>query len=138
MRSSVYHIQFNVSNSKKSIPFYKSLLDYLGYRIVDESREHIGASNGTTDIWVVQAEPRHGKRRFHRKEIGLNHIAFRVPYKKAVDDFALRFLKPRKISPLYDSPRLFPEYSKDYYAVYFEDPDRIKLEVVYKGKRRPS
>jgi catechol 2,3-dioxygenase-like lactoylglutathione lyase family enzyme len=131
MKSSVYHILFNVSNPQKSFPFYKSFLGCLGYKLVDESPEHIGASNGTTDIWVVQTEQKYRKRGYHRKSTGLNHIAFRVPSKKAVDSFARHFLKRKKLRSLYNSPRLFPEYSKNYYAVYFEDPDRIKLEVVY-------
>jgi catechol-2,3-dioxygenase len=131
MKSSVYHIHLNVSNSKKSLPFYKGLLDYLGYRIIDESQEHIGASNATTDIWVIQAERKYKNRPFHRKEVGLNHISFRVGSKNAVDNFAQHFLGRRKIKTLYDSPRLFPQYRKGYYAVYFEEPDRIKLEVVY-------
>lgn len=134
MKSSVYHLQLNVSNSKKSLPFYKSFLGHLGYRIVDESSEHLGASNGTTDIWVIQTDEKYKKRGFHRKSAGLNHMAFRVDSKKAVDDLVRKFLKPKKIKPLYQSPCLFPEYHKDYYAVYFEDPDRIKLEVVYISK----
>ncbi|TMI54977.1 bleomycin resistance protein, partial [Candidatus Bathyarchaeota archaeon] len=28
-------------------------------------------------------------------------------------------------------PKEYPEYRKGYYAVYFEDPDRIKLEFVH-------
>jgi len=131
IKSAIYHIQINVSKAEKSLPFYKNLLTYLGYRIVDETREHIGASNGTTDIWIIRTEKNHGKRRFHRKAAGLNHIAFRVSSKKAVDDFVRWFLKREKIRTLYQSPRLFPEYGKDYYAAYFEDPDRIKLEVVH-------
>ena len=30
MKTSVYHIQINVSNAKVSLPFYKKLFDYLG------------------------------------------------------------------------------------------------------------
>jgi catechol 2,3-dioxygenase-like lactoylglutathione lyase family enzyme len=130
MKALVYHIQLNVSNARKSLPFYRDMLNWLGYRIVDESPEHIGASNGTTDLWVIEVEKKHSRKLHHRKGAGLNHIAFRVHSKKAVDDFFRKFLKPRKIKTLYQSPKLFPEYSKDYYAVYFEDPDRIKLEVV--------
>jgi hypothetical protein len=32
---------------------------------------------------------------------------------------------------LYGGPKEYPEYRKGYYAVYFEDPDRIKLEFVH-------
>ena len=40
-------------------------------------------------------------------------------------------MRPRRIAPLYDSPREYPEYRPGYYAVFFEDPDRLKLEVTY-------
>ena len=45
--------------------------------------------------------------------------------------FDKKFLNKNNIPVLYKTPKLFPEYNKDYYAVYFEDPDRIKLEVAY-------
>jgi hypothetical protein len=28
------------------------------------------------------------------------------------------------------APRLYPEYAGDYYAIFFEDPDGIRLEIV--------
>ena len=68
---------------------------------------------------------------YHRKAPGINHIAFKVSSKDEVDKFTKEFLKPNKVPTLYDTPHLFPEYSKKYYAVYFEDPDRIKLEVAF-------
>jgi hypothetical protein len=37
---------------------------------------------------------------------------------------------PNKIKVLYDGPKEYPDYSNGYYAVYFEDPDRIKLELL--------
>jgi hypothetical protein len=48
-----------------------------------------------------------------------------------VDVFVADFLRPRDIAPLYDSPREYPEYRPGYYAVFFEDPDRLKLEVAH-------
>jgi catechol 2,3-dioxygenase-like lactoylglutathione lyase family enzyme len=135
-RASVYHIQINVSNARRSLPFYRELLACLGYRVVDESPEHIGMSNGTTDMWVIRSERPYAKRKFHRKAPGLNHISFGVPSKKAVRDFTRNFLKKRRLKGLYGSPRHFPEYHKNYFAVYFEDPDGIKLEVTYLKERR--
>jgi len=32
---------------------------------------------------------------------------------------------------LYGGPKEYPEYSEGYYALYFEDPDRIKLDAVH-------
>jgi hypothetical protein len=38
---------------------------------------------------------------------------------------------PRKVPILYGGTKEWPEYEGGYYAVYFEDPDRTKLELEY-------
>lgn len=68
---------------------------------------------------------------FHRKNTGVNHMAFKVNSREDVDKFYGEFLKDRNMGTLYGSPKEFPEYAKGYYAVFFEDPDRIKLEVLF-------
>lgn len=75
--------------------------------------------------------------------MGINHIAFWAPSKSVVERFYKEYLVPKKIPTLYGGPKEY-EYRKGYYAVYFEDPDRLKLELVaapsftlsYKGVRR--
>jgi catechol 2,3-dioxygenase-like lactoylglutathione lyase family enzyme len=62
---------------------------------------------------------------------GLNHIAFHAESKESVDRFYREHLQPKKIPVLYGGPKEYPDYSKGYYAVYFEDPDRLKLELAY-------
>jgi len=131
MKSSLYHIQLNISDAKVSLPFYKDLLGYLGYRIVDESEEHIGAYNGSFTFWIIETEKKYKDDSFHRKSTGINHFALRVSSKEEVDQFVNEFLEPRNIKALYNGPKEHPEYKDGYYAVFFEDPDRIKLEVVY-------
>ena len=61
----------------------------------------------------------------------MNHVAFRVGGRADVDRFGEEFLKARGIAALYGGPREYPEYRPGYYAVFFEDPDRLKFEVVY-------
>lgn len=131
MKASLYHIQINVHDAKVSLPFYKKLFAYFEYKIIDESEEHIGVSNGTTDFWIIQTGDAHKDKNFHRKGTGLNHIAFRVSSKKEVDTFAKEFLVKNKVKILYEKPKEYPEYKKGYYAVFFEDPDRVKLEVAF-------
>ncbi len=67
---------------------------------------------------------------FHRKRTGLNHIAFWAESKRKVDEYYENYLVPRKVPVLYGGPKFRPEYRKGYYSVYFEDPDRIKLEFL--------
>jgi catechol 2,3-dioxygenase-like lactoylglutathione lyase family enzyme len=132
MKTSLYHIQINISDAKKTIPFYKELFVYFEYNIIDESESHLGISNGTTDFWFIETEKDFTVNAFHRKNTGLNHIAFKVENKTDVDTFVEEFLKPKNITPLYNSPKEYPEYAENYYAVFFEDPDRMKIEVVFR------
>src|ERR1700679_1661526 len=103
MKASLYHIQINVSNSKKSISFYKDFFEYLEFEIIDEGEGYLGVSNGINEFWIMETERGFKKPSFHRKRAGLNHMAFGVKRKADVDRFAKEFLKPRKIKPLYDS-----------------------------------
>ncbi len=131
MNGFLEHIILNISDPKVSFPFYKDFFEYFGYKIIaNEEGDHIAfRKKGTTDFWIVVTDPRYLTNKFHRKNIGVNHFAFHVSSKEEVDKFAEEFLKPRNIPTLYETPREFPQYTPDYYAVFFEDPDRIKLEV---------
>lgn len=131
MKARVYHVQVNVRDAAASLPFWKALLGYLEYRVVHEEAGVAGFSNGTTDLWLMAADVPHRGAGFHRKRAGLNHVAFRVDQRGDVDRFRREFLEPRGLATLYGTPREFPEYAPGYYAVFFEDPDRIKLEVVH-------
>jgi len=130
MKTRLHHLQINVSNNDISFPFYKEMLGFLGFKVTYEDETVVGFDNGGFSVWVNQTEKKYADNKYHRKGTGLNHLAFNVGSKKAVDDFTNKFLRIGQIKTLYKSPRLFPEYSPDYYAVYFEDPDRIKLEVM--------
>jgi catechol 2,3-dioxygenase-like lactoylglutathione lyase family enzyme len=129
MTTSVYHVQLNVS--RPSIAFYKGLLRHLGYTLICEQDDMFGATNGTTDLWIMQIDARYAARGFHRKAAGVNHVAFRVESRAAVDRFIREFLDVRAIPTLYGGAREYPEYQPGYYAVFFEDPDRLKLELAH-------
>ncbi len=62
--------------------------------------------------------------------MGINHVSFWAPTRQVVDRFYGEVLLPKKIKVLYAGLREYPDYSKGYYAVCFEDPDRIKLELL--------
>ncbi len=130
MKPPISHVQINVSDHK-AMQFYKDLLVYLGYSAIDEWGTGFGMEKHGLSLWIFVADEKYQKSKFHRKNVGLNHIAFTAEKKADVDKFVEEFLKPRNIPTLYNSPKEFPEYTKDYYAVFFEDLDRIKLEVAF-------
>jgi hypothetical protein len=52
----------------------------------------------------------------------------------AVDTIANSF---REAGVVCSDPQLYPEYAPDYYAIFFSDPDGIRLEVTnYRDERR--
>lgn len=127
------HIGLNVKNIETSKAFYNKLLPFLGFKNVDNEMEFAGWSNGSHGLWIEQVKDTYNQS-FHRRNVGINHVAFRATSKEAVDSFYTEFLLKNDIAPLYGEPKLYPEYRKDYYAVFFEDPDRLKLEVMYFSK----
>jgi glyoxylase I family protein len=64
-----------------------------------------------------------------RQSPGVHHIAFAAPTRLAVDDL-YQTLSAMHATVL-DPPRDYPQYEPGYYAVFFLDPDGIKLEYVF-------
>jgi len=129
-RGNIRHVEINVSNFERSKAFYHDFLEWLGYKQIVGGKDFAGWGNGEAEIFVTYLE-RHKDSGFHRRQVGLNHIAFQAKSKSDVDRLHSEFLVPRSIRVLYGGPKEYPEYREGYYAVYFEDPDRIKLEFVY-------
>jgi catechol 2,3-dioxygenase-like lactoylglutathione lyase family enzyme len=127
----VYHLQINVGDPALSIPFWRDLLGYLEYRAIMATHDVLGMTNGGMDFWIIATPAERRARGFHRKNVGINHVAFRVDSRQAVDTFHHEFLGARRIAPLYEGPREYPEYAPGYYAVFFEDPDRLKIEIAH-------
>jgi|SRR5215471_12966043 len=135
MEGQFYHVEINVSNFKKSVEFYDGLMDRLGYRRIYSHKIAAGwglkgAASGC-NFWIIQGDAGYTREGFHRKRVGVNHVAFHAGSRKTVDQFYREYLLPRNIPVLYGGPKEYPEYSKGYYSVYFEDPDRLKLEFAH-------
>ena len=64
-----------------------------------------------------------------RYSAGLHHLAFTAPSSTAVASFYGNLLELR--IRVLDAPAEYPEYASGYYAVFFADPDGIKLEYVF-------
>jgi catechol 2,3-dioxygenase-like lactoylglutathione lyase family enzyme len=122
---SLEHLDISVSNLERSGEFWAAFLKDLGYREFAKSATGWSWTNGESTVFLLQAEPAYVDPPYHRKRVGLNHLAFGVSDPKTVDAFTAR-LKERNVALLYGGPRT----GRTTYAVFFEDPDRIKIEVV--------
>ena len=129
MKAKIGHVGISLS-SVHNLRFWKELLQYLEFSITDEG-EHFDATSDGSYLCCNITEQKYQQNGFHRKRTGLNHIALRVETADHVNTFVSEFLEPKGIIPLYGGAKPYPEYIEGYYAVYFEDLDRIKVEVVY-------
>lgn len=129
MKTTFNHIYTNVSD----LDFYKDLLEFLEFKPIFAYPDGsgFGMTDGHAALWFMKTQKEFLARGFHRKGLGLNHLAFSVRSKEDVDRFYKEFVQAKKLPVLYGGPKQYPEYTPSYYAVYFEDPDRIKLEVLY-------
>ncbi len=132
MKTTLSHIGINLSSEEKSFPFWQELLKYLEFNLMLDGN-HFDASNGQTFLCFSATKPGYQDPPFHRKHTGLNHVAFSVDSRQDVDRFVKEYLVPRKISTLYGGAKEY-DYAPGYYAVYFEDPNRIKIEVAFTGE----
>jgi len=130
------HISIRVSDYEKSKAFYSKLFGFLGFEVSDEYPSTIGWTNGKTRYWIAGAE---GRKKYKIGDVGLHHYAFQLRSRRDVD--ALQsFLEKEKVRIVDPAD----EYYEDYYAVFFLDPDGIKLEgmkygeVTAKRKRKPQ
>jgi catechol 2,3-dioxygenase-like lactoylglutathione lyase family enzyme len=122
------HIELYVSDYAKSVRFYDKFLIPLGWARLVCQKSHTTFSDGEMKIVLCPTEEKYRSAGYHRKRIGLNHLAFYAPSKEAVDQLFQTVLKPNEVECLYERA---PNGDADYYRVFFEDPDRIKIEVVY-------
>jgi catechol 2,3-dioxygenase-like lactoylglutathione lyase family enzyme len=113
---------------KKSTAFWGWLLEELGYRPFQEWESGRSWKIGDTYLVFVQTEARFLDVSYHRSRVGLNHLAFHAESRQHVDSLT-ETLKSNGIPILYENRHPFAG-GKDYYAVFFEDPDRMKVEIV--------
>lgn len=134
-RGGVHHVDLTVNDPAASRPFYEAVLGFMGYAVADtyaygfdmDLRQDgvLAASIGVRAARAAGAN--HGHDRYAP---GLHHLAWRAESRADVD--ALFGLLNRINAVVLDPPAEYPEYGEGYYAVFFADPDGLKLEYVHK------
>ncbi len=124
------HLVLTVGDFAKSREFYGKVLGFLGFKVLDEFPTMMGWTNGKTRLWISEADAA-GKSRPHRKgDIGFHHYAFQLRSRRDVD--ALHAFLAREGIEIADPAG---EYYDDYYAVFFNDPDGMRLEGMKWGEK---
>jgi glyoxylase I family protein len=126
----VHHLDLVVSSIERSLPFYRELLEPLGYTRVGEVEGERGErityiAGGGTVVGVREAQ-RPGE--YDRYRVGVHHVAFEAASRKVVDD---RYRWAVDRGAKIESPPKEYSYIPGYYAFFFYDPDGIKLEILH-------
>jgi glyoxylase I family protein len=127
----VHHVDLVVSSIERSLPFYAELLGPLGYTRVGEVEGERGEtiwylSGPGTSLGLREAQSESGP--YDRYAVGLHHIAFEADSRTEVDELA-EWVKGQPVE-IESEPQEYT-YLPGYYAVFFYDPDGIKLEIVH-------
>jgi len=121
-----------VSSIERSLPFYRDLLGPLGYAGISEVEGERGETiyylwGPATAIGLREAQTQRATP-VDRYEVGLHHVAIDAVSRAAVDERA-EWLREHG-AEIESEPKEYA-YQLGYYAVFFYDPDGIKLEIVH-------
>lgn len=126
MTGGLHHVEIYVSDLEASRRFWGWWLGELGWTIFQEWPEGFSYRLAETYLVFVQATLQDVT--YHRKRVGLNHLAFHAADSAHVDRMS-REIVARGCTLLYADRHPFAG-GGGYHALFFEDPDRIKVELV--------
>jgi len=137
MKPIIDHIQITVKDMNVAEDFYDKFLPILGFDInnkvsafIEEHDFHvIEYSHSLLSFAITSPRQAFKNDSVHRRKPGaLHHLAFKADSRKEVDNAYLELLKIGAI--IVSEPQFHPEYSENYYAVFFKDMENIKYEIV--------
>jgi glyoxylase I family protein len=128
----VHHVDLVVSSIERSLPFYRDLLGPLGWHregeVQGERGETIwylsgpGSSIGLREAQTKSDTP------YDRYRVGLHHLALEASSRSVVNERA-EWLRAQGVE-IESGPEEY-WYIPGYYAVFFYDPDGLKLEIMH-------
>jgi glyoxylase I family protein len=131
------HVDLVVSSIERSLPFYRSLLEPIGWtglrEVLGERNEKIWYLSvpdaGVAALGLREKQSDAHALPYDRYAVGLHHVCFDVTSRAIVDERS-RWLAEQH-ARVESGPREY-DYTPGYYAVFFYDPDGIKLELMHR------
>jgi catechol 2,3-dioxygenase-like lactoylglutathione lyase family enzyme len=134
--ATVHYVDLVVTSLARSLPFYQDLLGWTETgEIVGERGERVvyirppgRSSQWYASLGLREKQSDAGAAPYDRYAVGIHHLAFVAESRGEVDDRA-EWLRGCG-AEIESGPREY-DYMPGYYAVFFYDPDRMKLEIVH-------
>ena len=128
------HIYIAVSDMARSEQFYDRAMTALGFRkgsFAIDGDPHVQYYNRHFGFVI---RPAHAASRHDPYAPGLHHFCLRVD---TIADVEAAEAALRAAGIEVTATARYPQYSEDYWATFFEDPDGVRLEITnYRRQRR--
>lgn len=141
MSGGVDHLDLVVSDLERSLAFYQELLRPLGYSRLSEIEGergervlYIGREGGMGSVSLRERQSHERATPYERYDLGIHHIAFSAESRESVDERA-EWLHAQG-AEIESGPKEHT-YTPGYYAVFFYDPDGLKLEILHRPGSGP-
>jgi catechol 2,3-dioxygenase-like lactoylglutathione lyase family enzyme len=136
------HVDLVCRNLTRSLAFYLEVFVPLGLQAPvlfhGERGEQIHylrfPAPGSGSLGLRQASGPESEQRFELYAPGLHHLALAVESNADVDTVHARAVAAG--AEILHAPQVFPQYSPDFYATFFLDPDGFRIEVASKRDAR--
>lgn len=133
----VDHLQVTVKDIDLVEGFYDGFMEALGFDLSKKIKVYleeldmnvIEYLDSSYDFGICSALSEYENETVHRRKPGaVHHIAFRAASRSEVDRIYQTVLTLG--AEILDKPQIFPQHGPNYYALFFNDPDGIKYEIV--------
>ena len=133
-RGGINHLDLTVRNPEVSEPFYRAVLGFMGFEAkrLAHGNTHLPLFHSAQEgqrLFSIALQPAKHRAEHDRYSPGLHHVAFSASSRGDVD--GLHELLVEIGATVLDPPAEYPLYAPGYYAVFFADPDGLKLEFVF-------
>lgn len=131
------HLQVTVKDIDLVEGFYDGFMEALGFDLSKKIKVYleeldmnvIEYLDRSYDFGICSALSEYENETVHRRKPGaVHHIAFRAASRSEVDRIYQAVLTLG--AGILDEPQIFPQHGPNYYALFFNDPDGIKYEIV--------
>ena len=123
------HIGLSVTDLDRSERFYDPLMAFMGYsRMPATPGQRKWKKRGVGIFLIYEARPESRTKVHDRYAPGLHHLCFDAETREEVD--RLHGVMVAAGARILDAPAEYA-YTPGYYAVFFADPDGLKLELCH-------
>lgn len=136
--SKLSHVDLVVSSIEVSLPFYRGLLEPIGWADLDlmegercETIHYLSVpGSGVAALGLREATSPAHPVPYDRYAVGVHHVCIDVPSREVVDERAA-WVREQDAGEILSEPTEH-DYTPGYYAVFIGDPDGIKLELLHR------